>query len=46
MIASIRHNHTDYDELLMRGVDRTAAREEVREQIDQVLSAWETASRA
>lgn len=39
--AFVRHNHTDYDELMMQGVDRASARNEVREQIEQRLSDWE-----
>lgn len=42
VIAHIRHRHTKYDELLMRQGDRAAAREAVRDQIDQLLSRWES----
>jgi hypothetical protein len=38
--ASIRHNHTKYDELLMRGVDRETARQQVRAQIEEKLEGW------
>jgi len=41
VIASIRHNHTDYDKLLMRGLDRSQARWEVEDKIREVLSSWE-----
>ncbi len=41
VIASIRHNHTNYDELLMQGVDRASAREIVREQMERVFAAWQ-----
>lgn len=41
VIASIRHRHTHYDELIMQGVDRATARDEVHEQIERVLSDWE-----
>ncbi len=41
VIASIRHRHTNYDELLMQGVDRASARETVREQTERVLAAWQ-----
>jgi hypothetical protein len=41
VIASIRHTHTHYDELIMQGVDRAIARNEVHEQIERVLSDWE-----
>jgi hypothetical protein len=39
--ASVRHEDTGYDELLMAGVPRPVARELVRPAIDQVLAAWE-----
>jgi hypothetical protein len=38
--ASIRHRHTKYDRLLMRGYDRMDARDAVREEIDRVLERW------
>jgi hypothetical protein len=41
VIASLRHNHTDYDNLLMQGVDRASARQEVIERINSLLSRWE-----
>jgi len=40
VIASIRHQDTRYDELLMRGVPRAEARDRVRDDIDRVLSRW------
>ena len=40
VIAAIRHNHTPYDELLMRGRDRMDARDAVRNAIDDVLDGW------
>ncbi|HEY2443535.1 MAG TPA: DUF2293 domain-containing protein [Streptosporangiaceae bacterium] len=40
VIASVRHEDTSYDELLMSGHDRAAARERVRPGIDQVLDLW------
>jgi hypothetical protein len=40
VIASIRHCDTDYDELLMRGVDRADARERVTAEVDGVLDRW------
>ena len=43
VIAHIRHIHTDYDHLLMQGVERNAARERIRETVQQVLSRWENA---
>lgn len=40
VIASVRHQDTRYDELLMAGVDRADARERVREDVDRVLEHW------
>jgi hypothetical protein len=45
VVASIRHLDTDYDDLLMSGVERTDAREQIRSAIDAVLTAWERGSR-
>lgn len=42
VIASIRHEDTDYDELLMAGHDRTEARECVRDQVDRKIEAWQS----
>jgi hypothetical protein len=41
VVASVRHHDTDYDELLMAGVPRAIAREQVRPAIDRVLAAWQ-----
>ena len=38
--ASVRHIDTDYDKLLMSGVDRETARDEVRNRVEDILSAW------
>jgi hypothetical protein len=40
VIAHIRHAHTNYDELLMRGTERLDARAQVREGIARVLAEW------
>ncbi len=40
VIAAIRHRHTNYDELLSKGIERTAARETVRAAIDAILASW------
>jgi hypothetical protein len=40
VIAHIRHAHTDYDALLMRGTARLDARALVREGIQRVLAGW------
>lgn len=41
VIASIRHNHTNYDKLLAQGLDRSDARHEVRADVNDVLTKWE-----
>ena len=38
--ASIRHQDTGYDALLMSGMPRDAARDRVRDAIDRALTAW------
>jgi predicted CXXCH cytochrome family protein len=40
VVASVRHENTDYDELLMSGVPREAARDQIRDTIDEVLESW------
>ena len=40
VVASVRHEDTDYDSLLMSGVPREDARERIRAAIDRVLGAW------
>ena len=40
VIAHIRHNETNYDELLAEGYDRWEAREHVRESVENVLTKW------
>jgi hypothetical protein len=42
--AAIRHSDTPYDELLMSGVPRSAARERVQSKIDTMLDTWRTAT--
>jgi hypothetical protein len=42
--ASVRHVDTDYDRLLMSGVDRETARRRVRERVEDVLGAWRATS--
>jgi len=43
VLAHIRHEHTKYDELLMKGTARMDARALVREQIDRVVVNWSKA---
>jgi hypothetical protein len=40
VVAAIRHRHTNYDGLLAKGLDRTAARHQVAGTIDRILGAW------
>src|SRR6266566_2766455 len=44
VMAAVRHRHTNYDKLLMNGVERTDARASVRSRIDGVLDKWTTES--
>ncbi|GIJ78738.1 hypothetical protein SAMN05443287_1162 [Micromonospora phaseoli] len=44
VIASVRHEDTEYDRLLMAGVSRIEARERIRSDIDRVLAAWRSGS--
>ena len=39
-IAYIRHRHTNYDRLLMQGLGRTSARQEVRDKIEDIVERW------
>ena len=41
--AHVRHRHTQYDELLARGLDRGDARAAVREAVDEVVDRWKGA---
>jgi hypothetical protein len=40
VIASIRHQDTGYDALLMSGVPRDLARDRIRPDIDRILTGW------
>lgn len=40
VIASIRHQHTNYDNLLMRGVPRQSARDQIRAAVQKKLQQW------
>jgi hypothetical protein len=44
VVASVRHRDTDYDELLMSGMDRREARDRVRPEVDRVLAQWTEAT--
>jgi hypothetical protein len=41
--ASVRHQDTDYDELLMSGLERADARERVRDEVARVPEGWRRA---
>src|SRR5256886_666665 len=43
VIAHIRHNETNYDELLGRGWPRWKARTAVAERVDEILNRWSVA---
>lgn len=40
VIASVRHDDTSYDDLLMIGVSRLDARARVRDQVERTLRQW------
>jgi hypothetical protein len=40
VVAAVRHQDTRYDELLMSGLERGQAREEVRADVARVLDGW------
>jgi hypothetical protein len=40
VIAHIRHRHTTYDQSLMQGRDRSSARHEVRDRIEEIVERW------
>ncbi len=39
--AHVRHAETDYDELLLNGIERRAARDKVYSQVSRILCRWE-----
>jgi hypothetical protein len=40
VVASVRHQDTDYDDLLMSGVPRDEARDRIRPAVDRFLATW------
>jgi hypothetical protein len=38
--AAVRHRHTNYDEMLARGMDRAPARAQVGDQVQAILARW------
>jgi hypothetical protein len=43
VVASVRHEDTDYDSLLMSGVSRAEARDLIRPAVDRILASWSSA---
>ena len=41
VVAHVRHAETDYDLLLLAGVDRGEARQRVEDRVSRVLETWE-----
>ncbi|MCR9293943.1 MAG: DUF2293 domain-containing protein [bacterium] len=39
--AWVRHQHTNYDELLMQGLDRLFARQQIADDLESKLREWE-----
>ncbi len=44
VVAWIRHQHTDYDSLLMRGTERSEARDLIRRDVTRMLDEWTAAA--
>jgi hypothetical protein len=40
VVASVRHEDTDYDSMLMSGVGREEARDLIGPAVDRVLASW------
>ncbi|KAI0143389.1 hypothetical protein BJ166DRAFT_453497, partial [Pestalotiopsis sp. NC0098] len=40
VVAHIRHCHTDYDKQLQRGGGRWEVRDEIRDQVNEILDSW------
>ena len=45
VVAWVRHQHTNYDELLMKGIDRQSAREQIRGSAEEKLQNWRATQR-
>src|SRR5882724_4484140 len=43
VVAAVRHRYTQYDELLMSGLERSEARAVVRGEVDRILAGWRRA---
>jgi hypothetical protein len=40
VVAAVRHEFTDYDILLLRGIERSVARSRVRDKLNKKLQEW------
>ena len=40
VIAAVRHDDTTYDQLLMSGLPRAEARDQIRADIERILTDW------
>ena len=38
--AAVRHRHTDYDELIISGLERHHARARIRDRVEEILDSW------
>ena len=45
VVASVRHEDTDYDSLLVAGIGREDARDRMRPAVDRVLAGWRGSGR-
>jgi hypothetical protein len=45
VVASVRHEDTDYDSLLMSGIGREDARDRIGPAVDRVLAVWRGSGR-
>jgi very-short-patch-repair endonuclease len=46
LAAHVRHEHTYYDELLMKYGDRSTARDAVRDAVEEILARWRSGASA
>ncbi len=38
--AAVRHQHTEYDAMLVAGMDRLLARQQIADRVQAILAAW------
>lgn len=46
VVAAVRHGDTTYDELMMSGLSRTEARQQVRSDVQRILDTWRSTTPA